>query len=324
MNLAPIKAAVRRAVALCRTVQQHHLVANQKPGEPVTIADYGSQALIVEAIRQYFPADAVLAEESGTQFLEVVDAAQRAEIVGLLGESLGHPVTEGDVVSWLDYGKGVAARRTWVIDPIDGTKGFLALRHYAIAVGIVEDGQPVGGVMGCPGYPGYAGGALLWAWAGEVWIEPVEGGEAVRVQASTTTDPAHIRILESVDKSHGAFDRMAKVREYAGLLESPFDRIDSMEKYARIAAGDGELYLRLPRTGSGRPHAAWDHAAGVALVLAGGGQATDVDGSPLDFSKGRNLPNQGMIVSNGAIHPRVLAAVRQLLAAEEAELSARP
>jgi 3'(2'), 5'-bisphosphate nucleotidase len=319
VNLEPIKQAVRHAAALCRTVQQHHLVANEKTGaEPVTIADYGSQALIGEAISRAFPADAVLAEESGAQFLEVVDVAQRAEITRLIGQTLGREVSEQDVVGWLDYGKTASARRTWVIDPIDGTKGFLAMRHYAVAVGILEEGQPVGGVMGCPGYPGYEGGALLWTWAGEVWIEPMAGGSPTRVRASTVSDPAQVRILESVDKSHGAFDRMAKVREYAGLVESPFERIDSMEKYARIAAGDGEFYLRLPRTGSGRPHAAWDHAAGVALVLAGGGRVSDVDGSPLDFTRGRNLPNHGMIVTNGVIHERVLAAVQQLLADEEA------
>jgi len=322
MNLEPIKQAVRLAATLCTTVQQNHLVANEKAGaEPVTIADYGSQALIGEVISREFPADAVLAEESGAQFLEVVDAAQRGEIIALIGQTLGKTVSESDVVEWLDYGKTATANRIWVIDPIDGTKGFLALRHYAIAVGILEDGLPVGAVMGCPAYPGYDGGALVWTWGGEVWIEAMTGGEAKRVEASKLADPTHIRIMESVEKTHGAFDRMAKVREYAGLLDSPFERIDSMEKYARIAAGDGELYLRLPRTGSGRPHASWDHAAGAALVLAGGGSATDIDGTPLDFSKGRNLPNQGMLISNGVIHERVLAAVQQLLA-EEAALEA--
>lgn len=322
MNLDPIKQAVRRAAALCTTVQKNHLVANEKAGaEPVTIADYGSQALVGEVIAREFPFDAVLAEESGAQFLEVVDAAQRAEIVSLISQTLGREVSEADVVGWLDYGKTATADRIWVIDPIDGTKGFLALRHYAVAVGILEGGKPVGAVMGCPAYPGYDGGALVWTWGGEVWIEPIAGGEPKRVEASKISDPTEIRIMESVEKTHGAFDRMAKVREYAGLLDSPFERIDSMEKYARIAAGDGELYLRLPRTGSGRPHASWDHAAGAALVLAGGGSVTDIDGTPLDFSKGRNLPNQGMLISNGVIHERVLSAVKQLLAEEEAALN---
>ncbi len=323
MNLEPIKQAVRQAAALCTLVQQNHLIANEKTGaEPVTIADYGSQALIGEVIAREFPSDAVLAEESGAQFLEVVDSAQRGEIVTLIGQTLGRAVTQAEVVDWLDYGKTATADRIWVIDPIDGTKGFLALRHYAVAVGILENGLPVGGVMGCPAYPGYEGGALVWTWGGEVWIEPIAGGPAQRVEASKWANPENIRIMESVEKTHGAFDRMAKVREYAGLIDSPFERIDSMEKYARIAAGDGELYLRLPRTGSGRPHASWDHAAGVALVLAGGGSVTDIDGTPLDFSKGRDLPNQGMLVSNGVIHERVLAAVQQLLAEEEAALKA--
>jgi 3'(2'), 5'-bisphosphate nucleotidase len=90
--------------------------------------------------------------------------------------------------------------------------------------------------------------------------------------------------------------------------------LDSMEKYARIAAGDAELYLRLPRLNSTRPFMTWDHAAGTALVEAAGGVVSDVDGSPLDFSHGRTLANQGIIVSNGHIHARVIQAVQKVLA----------
>ena len=90
--------------------------------------------------------------------------------------------------------------------------------------------------------------------------------------------------------------------------------IDSMEKYARIAAGDAELYLRLPRMGSTRPFMIWDHCAGTAIVEAAGGKVTDVDGSPLDYSGGKTLNNQGIVVSNGAVHERVIAAVQKILA----------
>lgn len=319
MNLEPIFEAVRRAAVLCHEVQRHYLVENSKAEkEPVTIADYGSQALICEAISRAFPNDCVLAEESGQQFLSLVDDDQRRQIVQLISTVMGRSVTETDVVHWLDFNTGIEASRTWVIDPIDGTKGFLAMRHFAIAVGVLEAGQVTAGVMGCPGYPGYDRGALFYAQDGKTFAEPMTGGEARQVFASKTTEAAQIRVLESVEKSHASHDRMERVRMAAGLTDSVLERIDSQEKYARIAAGDGELYLRLPRLNSENRHMSWDHAAGAALVYASGANVTDIDGSPLDFTHGRLLAkNQGMIVSNGVIHDRVLEAVAQVLKDEQ-------
>jgi 3'(2'), 5'-bisphosphate nucleotidase len=325
MDLEPILEAVRRAAQLCHEVQQTEIVQSDKTGkEPVTIADYGSQALICEALSRVFPDDAVMAEESGEQFTSLVAEAERSRVVELISKVLGRPVDEQQVVAWLDFNKNITAERTWVIDPIDGTKGFLALRHFAIAVGVLEGGVPVAGVMGCPGYPGYDGGALFYAQDNRTYVQQLNDPSSAprEVFATQTTDSTQIRVLESVEKSHASHDRMEKVRIAAGLEAAQLERVDSQEKYARIAAGDGELYLRLPRLNSENRHFTWDHAAGAALVFAAGGQATDIDGSPLDFAQGRMLSkNQGMIVSNGAIHARVLEAVAQVLAEEAAEES---
>ncbi|MCU0496644.1 MAG: inositol monophosphatase family protein [Anaerolineae bacterium] len=321
MNLDPIKAAVRRAALLCHEVQQHYLVKHSKgEQDPVTIADYGSQALICEALSRAFPEDAVMAEENGQQFQTLVDPSQRDQITQLIGQTLETSVSAETVSAWLDFNQGHTAPRTWVIDPVDGTKGFLALRHYVIAIAVLEGGVPIAGVMGAPAYPGYSQGALFWALNGELYIEGLNGSEASRrVHASTHSDPQWIRVLESVEKGHASHERMALVRRFAGLADAPLERVDSQEKYARIAAGDGELYLRLPRQKSPNVHSIWDHAPGTALLLAGGGKVTDIDGSPLDFTQGRTMAkNQGMIVSNGVIHDQVLGAVEQLLRDEQA------
>lgn len=322
MDLTPIFDAVRRSAVLCREVQKFHLIESQKVGrEPVTIADYGSQAIINRAIHQYFPGMAIMAEENGTQFRSVVAPEDQSYIAKLVSAVMGTSVSVDEIATWLDYANGIDSEQVWVIDPIDGTKGFLALRHYVIAVGLLEAGQPTAAVMGAPAYPGYERGALFYAQNNEVYIQPLpEGTPPRRVRASTISDPAQVRVLESVEKSHAGHERMAKVRQYAGLGDSPLERVDSQEKYARIAAGDGELYLRLPRLHSTRGHSTWDHAAGAALIYAGGGRVTDVDGSPLDFTTGRELTNnQGMIVSNGVIHDRVLEAVAQVLREEQAK-----
>lgn len=318
LDFQPIFQAVRLAAQLCRRVQETHLVSAEKTGkEPVTIADYGSQAILGRTISANFPDDAVVAEESGEQFMSLVPDDDRAEVVRLLSEFLGEEVRQADVVRWLDHGHGREAARTWVIDPIDGTKGFLALRNYVIAVGVMEGGKPTAGVIGSPAYPtDDHNGLLLHAQSGAAFAQPLAGGQVRRLKVSERIESNSIRALESVEKSHANHDRMAHVREVAGLGEASLVRIDSMEKYGRIAAGDAELYLRLPRLQSTRPFMIWDHAAGTALVQAAGGLVTDVDGSPLDFSQGKALVNSGIIVSNGHIHDRVIDAVQKVLALE--------
>jgi 3'(2'), 5'-bisphosphate nucleotidase len=313
--LQPIFQAVRQAVMLCQRVQETYLISSDKGGhEPVTIADYGAQAILGRAISQFFPEDAVLAEESGAEFVELVLEEGREEVTHLIGEILGEPVRQTDVVKWLDYGHGREAERLWVIDPIDGTKGFLALRNYVVACGLMEDRKPVGGVIGAPAYPTRDGQGLLFhAQGGVAFAQPMGGGQVKRIRVSERTEPETLRALESVEKSHANHERMAKVRARAGYGAASLTHIDSMEKYARIAAGDAELYLRLPRLQSTRPFMIWDHCAGTALVQSAGGVVTDIDGSPLDFSEGRALKNKGIIVSNGLIHAQVIEAVQRVL-----------
>jgi 3'(2'), 5'-bisphosphate nucleotidase len=312
LDLAPIKRAIQQAAALCLQVQQRHLTYSDKgQDDPVTIADYGAQALICRAIQQHFPGDAVLAEEQGAQFIELVPQPQREQVVALLCDVLSESVSEDEVRRWLDYGHGVTAARTWVIDPVDGTKGFLAMRHYAIAIGLLENGQPIGGVLSAPGYK--EGSALFWALNGQAYRQSLEGGTVTPIRVSQRTDPAQIRIVQSMEESHTSDELITLTRQHAGLMAALVEKIDSMEKYALVACDDADLYLRLSKRGSKYGHKAWDHAAGTAIVLAAGGRVSDLDGAPLDFSKGSVLPNQGMIVSNGLIHERVVAAVQAAL-----------
>jgi len=284
----------------------------------VTIADYGSQAILCRAISLAFPGEAIQAEEQGSQFMTLVPDEQREQVIQLVGEALGESVTEMKIVYWLDSGHGAQSERTWVIDPIDGTKGFIALRRYSICVGILDKGQVVGGVIGSPGYPRSDGkeGLLFQAQNGDAYVEPLEGGTPRWIQASDLTDARMIRVVESVERDHANLEMMARVRQAAGLAGAQVESLDSQDKYAMVACGDADLYLRLPREVAPK-HKAWDHAAGTALVMAAGGMVTDIDGSPLDFSLGPILlKNKGMIVSNGRIHERVLKAVRETLGAE--------
>ncbi len=311
-----IRAAARAAARLCRLVQENYLSASSKGGEPVTIADYGSQAIIGRALQKHYPNDAVVAEESGAQFLQIVKGEQRAQVLELLAQVLEQPVSLADLVAWLDFGAGKAARRTWVIDPVDGTKGFIARRHYAIACALLVDGQVAEGLIAAPGYVGSDGslGALMYTQAGATWRAPLSGGAGQQVRVSRRRAVGEFVAVQSFERAHASKSRMALAREYAGLGDARILELDSMEKYALVACGDADLYMRLPWAGYRYAHKIWDHAAGVALVQAAGGIVTDLDGSPLDFSLGDTMPNLGMIISNGQHHAAVVKAVQRVLA----------
>ena len=314
-----IRGAVRDAVKLCRRVQEEYLIANTKVSgegkEPVTIADYGSQAIICRALQAHYPEDGVVSEESGAQFLDLVSAEQRAQVLEILADVLGEPVSEREVVDWLDHGVGRATRRTWVIDPIDGTKGFLALRHYAIACGALIDGEVAEGILAAPDYND-GEGALFYTENGATWRAPIAGG---RGPASDGVDAARCeRVRGGAKLRAGACQQIA----YGASARAggPGRRAPrGTRQHGEVRAGRFVAMLictcDLPRAGSEYAHKIWDHVAGAALVRQAGGMVTDLDGGPLDFSQGETLPNPGMIISNGQCHERVVEAVGRVMGA---------
>ena len=130
-------------------------------------------------------------------------------------------------------------------------------------------------------------------------IEP----SAARLQVNDTDDPAEVRFCESVESGHSAHGDAARLAERLGITRAPL-RMDSQAKYAVVARGEAEIYLRLPTRADYREKI-WDHAAGALIVTEAGGIVTDIHGRPLEFHHGRELiANRGVIVSNGRLHTR--------------------
>lgn len=312
-NLTSMLQAVRQAADLCRRIQQRHFVHSEKgANDPVTIADYGVQVILHRALSRAYPDDGILSEEQANQFMTVLDDAQRAEITALLREVLDEPVTPDDIARWLDHGSGRQTERMWVVDPIDGTKGFINMRHYTIAVGVLRDNEPVEAILGCPGYDSPDGqGMLFYTQDGIPLAEPMSGGAAHRITVSNRVDTASSLVVESVVREHSDFEQMRRIHALLGIPDANVRQIDSQEKYARVAAGDADLYMRLPRATGDNRISIWDHAPGTALLRAAGGIVTDLDGSKLDFSRGRELSaNSGIVVTNGHIHEAVIRAIQ--------------
>jgi 3'(2'), 5'-bisphosphate nucleotidase len=95
-------------------------------------------------------------------------------------------------------------------------------------------------------------------------------------------------------------------------IEADPVRMDSQAKYALLAAGKGEIYLRLlSEDRQSYREKVWDQAAGSLLVEEAGGKVTDLDGRRLDFSKGKRLlANRGLCTTNGFLHPDALRALQ--------------
>ena len=316
-ELATALAAVRKAGELCRNVQ-HNLVdedtLSKKDRSPVTIADLGSQSLVCMEILRSLPDDIVVGEEDTSQLAS--NEEMKSKVLELVNEQA--PGTgEKAMLEAIDFGGGEAgAGRFWTVDPIDGTKGFLRGDQYAVALGLVEEGRVVVGVLGCPNLPASTGGAavgsLFAAVSGEgAFVEPWEGGERRSVRVDSLNEFAAARFCESVEKAHAAHDTHAKISAYLGIETPPY-RIDSQCKYASVARGDASIYLRLPSS-KGYVEKIWDHAAGVIVVEEAGGRVSDVSGRSLDFSAGKTLRNNtGVIATNGALHDRVLEAIAKV------------
>ena len=321
-ELQTAKTIARMAASICQSIQEEMILSAEKPGrEPVTIADYASQALIGHALSENFPDDAVLSEERSEEYMLLLSDEQRGWVHRYMMDALGGYVFEEQVCAWLDFGKRKQRSRMWVIDPIDGTTGFMGGRHYCVAIGLLIDFEPVLGVLASPGFygemddPPYGDtGALTAAARGAgVTIEPLFGGEPEPVRVSTVDDPRVATILTSYESSHVDLDFINAMAQ--GLdrgPDAPRRRLDSQDKHAMLAAGMGDVYVRTNHK-SGYREKMWDQAAGTAIVTEAGGRVTDIDGRPLDFSTGTTMTaNRGVLMTNGLLHDAVLDAIKRL------------
>jgi 3'(2'), 5'-bisphosphate nucleotidase len=319
-ELETAKTIARMAAGICQNIREELVDPLKKNGrEPVTIADYASQALIGHALAENYPDDAVLSEERSEEFMLLLNDEQRALVQRFVTDAIGGYVFEEQVCAWLDFGKNQTAARTWIIDPIDGTKGFLSGLHYCVAIGLMIDGEPVLGVLASPGFysdeaaPPDDIGALTYASAGSgAYTESLWGGPRQPIQVSRVTEPREATLLTSRDKGHSDFLFFAEVEKNLGRdANSPARNLDSQDKHAMIAAGIGDVYLRLVPEPDFREKL-WDHAAGYVIVSEAGGRISDIHGKPIDWTAGARMQNnRGVLVTNRFLHETVLKAIKK-------------
>lgn len=253
--IATLKMIAERAgkIILAYYVEGEEIEVRQKDdASPVTEADEAAETFILGALNTLTPDIPVVAEEAMAA-----------------GEE---PVIEGN--------------RFWLVDPLDGTKEFISRNgEFTVNIALIEDGQPVAGVVHAP--------AMAMTWAG-VCGDEEDGAKGAGQAVFAETDKPVMDIRTRDMPQDGAVVVASRRHGSGAELEDFLSRFKVAEtvsagsslKFCLVASGRADLYPRLGRTME------WDTAAGHAVLLAAGGQVYTLDDEPLDYGKpGFENPN---------------------------------
>jgi 3'(2'), 5'-bisphosphate nucleotidase len=237
---------------------------------PVTEADHAANALIVGSLASLFPADAILSEESR------------------------------------DSERRFRTPRVWIVDPLDGTREFLAQNgEFAVMIGLVEAGEPVLGVVHLPAR-GVTYGAVRGrgAWVGHpgAWTRLVRGPAV----------PDGLRLVGSRSHADPLTDRIREVLAIPDLQVCGSVGL----KCALVAEGARDLYIHpVPYLKE------WDTCAPEVILTEAGGWVSDCRGEPLRYNKADPVQPYGILASAAGCAAAVLARVKPVL--ETATIGAR-
>jgi 3'(2'), 5'-bisphosphate nucleotidase len=233
--------------------------------DPVTQADYAANRVIMPALAREFPEDGLLSEET-------TDTARR-----------------------------LRKRRVWMIDPIDGTKGFIEGNgDFAVQIGLAVAGRAVVGVLYQP-----VPDLLHWAARGAgAWVVRRETG-ATRLRVSDETEPLRMRLAASLSHRSPRMDRIVKTFGFTEEVRRGSVGI----KIGLIVERQCDLYITL----SSRTHQ-WDTCAPEAILNEAGGRLTDLWGHPVNYNAEDTRNHNGVAATNGACHAMVIRTLKPLLA----------
>ncbi|WOH11768.1 hypothetical protein DCAR_0831260 [Daucus carota subsp. sativus] len=350
---------VERACRLCVEVKKSLFSTEGKILEktdqtPVTIADFGVQALVSLELEKLFPSIPLVAEEDSA-FLRSNNLANSVlDVVTEKAKISGKPLTEADVLEAIDRGGkdafvfGSSPATYWVLDPIDGTKGFLKGTEalYVVGLSLVVEGDVVLGVMGCPNWQEEDCSKLIneiqeykdvIAQLGVVMVAHVGCGTwKMRLNdiSSNTTNLADSWIRCFVDKYSMINEARFCISDsqlWESLpLSNSFDATIDMEnvseneilllplccgslcKYLMVASGRASVFILRSRVD--RIIKVWDHAVGIICVQEAGGMVTDWEGSKIDLAADQDdrralFPSGGVLVTNRSVHDQILGLI---------------
>lgn len=287
-------------------------VVEKSGAGPATVADLASQACIAMALRRSFGAGVGIVAEESLQEAESLGGAVLVDHVVRAVRAVHPEASEAGVRAALTVEPADGRAEFWTVDPLDGTKGYLRGGQFAVAIALVRDGRPVLGVLAAPRLssaavePGQGIVAVAADGAG-AWQSPLASWDARPIRCAPWSVGSPVRVAGSVERSHSASDSLEACIARIGPVHGV--RMDSQAKYAVVARGDADCYVRRSPTPEYR-ECIWDHAAGALVATEAGARVTDVHGRAFEYSLGRRLEGRsGVVCAVPALHGRVLEAL---------------
>lgn len=231
--------------------------SEKQDASPVTAADIAAHRVIVHALSQLVPRLPVVSEEAA----DIAWATRR---------------------QWARY---------WLVDPLDGTKEFLARNgEFSVNIALIEHGQPVFGMVHLPvSGDTYYGGRRFGS-----FLQPREGA-AHTLKVRPLVWP-RLDLVASHRHGTEALQAVLAALRQAGAEIQPHS-LGSSLKFCRIAEGQADFYPRLA------PTAEWDTAAAQAVVEGAGGRVLDWSFRPLTYNQKDSLENPHFMVIGDLNHP---------------------
>jgi 3'(2'), 5'-bisphosphate nucleotidase len=251
--LSLAKAVLAAGPAVMEEYERGCEVASKDDGSPVTSADRRAEAVICECLASLIPALPVCAEES-------MSAGAQPEI----------------------------ADRFLLVDPLDGTREFLARNgEFTINAALIDRGVPVAGAVYAPAiHQLWVGGETAFTCDAPVGADLPDEKSRRQIRARRAPE----RLVALVSRSHldAQSDAFLKRLSISESLSA-----GSSLKFCLIAEGRGDVYPRFA------PTMEWDTAAGDAVLRAAGGIVLDPEGRALSYGKADSGLRNGSFIAWG-------------------------
>jgi len=289
----------KKALSITEYLKTKEFHSYQKSDNtPVTIADLASQIYIVSGIKEIFPKDQLIAEESNVQLLTPQTLSLIKKTYDFLDIKKIANFREN-----LIY-RGSNSNRQWTIDPIDGTMGYKKGLVYAIGIGFMENYIPKASIIAVPSFNNkpsiiYKAIDKRGAWSSE----NSESFKKINVSNQKKLNKAILcHSLHYDSPLSDKFIEMAQIKKTIAM--------DSMVKFCKVAEGSNDIYFR-PLTTNPK---IWDFCPGDLLVREAGGKIIDFFGNSFQYEKDELvIASSGFFASNKVLHTEILELLEKLL-----------
>lgn len=289
---------VKNASKLTEWFKSHGFQSYKKKDKsPVTLADFASQIFILSQLKEKFYEDQIFAEEESSLVSKDIEV-----LIKKCLKDNNFKLNE-EFSSLLNY-RGPQSRRQWIVDPIDGTKGYLRGLSYAVGIGLMENSDPKICAIGVPNYKNE-----------ELAIFIAEHGKGAQASyGDKEFTPIHVSHENNLSSSimcqslHHNKQWINKLAEMLGA--NKIISMDGMGKFCMVADGSADFYVREMNLDYSF---SWDYMPGDLLVREAGGTITDLNYKSLTFKEDKcKWTEPSLIASNGILHDNIISNIKKL------------